>query len=113
MTFERWDVVRVPFPFTDRVAFKARPAVVLSAGRYFNHPVGHVVLAMVTSAGHTAWPLDCPISNLAVAGLPKPSVLRFKLFTLDASLVARVVGKLAPADRKGAEGALRQVLGIR
>lgn len=112
MTFERWEVVRVPFPFTDRNAAKHRPAVVLSDGRAFNGPAGHVVLAMITSAERTSWPLDRRIANLAAAGLPKPSVLRFKLFTLDASLVGGVVGKLAPPDRKAAAVALRQVLGV-
>lgn len=30
MTFDQFTVVRVPFPFTDRIATKNRPALVLS-----------------------------------------------------------------------------------
>ncbi|GIW94907.1 MAG: hypothetical protein KatS3mg110_2948 [Pirellulaceae bacterium] len=35
MTFERFAVVRVPFPFTDREATKNRPALVLSDSAAF------------------------------------------------------------------------------
>ena len=50
-SFERFDIVRVPFPFTDRHADKNRPALVLSDSAAFNRPAGHGVMAMVTSAG--------------------------------------------------------------
>lgn len=98
MTFERGQVLRVPFPFTDRTAHKNRPALVLSDARVFNAPAGHVVLAMITSAKNPPWPLDCPIDDLASAGLPAPSVIRCKLFTLDARLVRGVLGRLTGAD---------------
>ena len=41
MGFDRYAVVRVPFPFTDRNATKNRPAVVLSDAVAFNTPAGH------------------------------------------------------------------------
>ncbi len=100
MAFERWQVVRVPFPFTDRAASKNRPALVLSSAKAFNTPVGHVVLAMITSAHHAPWPLDCAVNDLASAGLPAPSVVRCKLFTLDARLIRGSLGTLAEADAK-------------
>jgi len=98
VTFERGQVVRVPFPFTDRTAGKNRPALVLSAAAAFNTPSGHAVLAMITSAKNAPWPLDCPVTDLASAGLPAPSVVRCKLFTLDARLIGSVLGRLADAD---------------
>ena len=49
MTFERFAVVRVPFPFSDRNSTKNRPAVVLSDATAFNIPAGHSVMAMITS----------------------------------------------------------------
>ena len=91
MGFERFSVVRVPFPFTDRAATKNRPALVLSDAT-FNTPAGHTVLAMITSQGTPPWPLDCPLQDLAAAGLPTASKLRFKLFTLDNRLVRGVLG---------------------
>ncbi|MEO8410830.1 MAG: type II toxin-antitoxin system PemK/MazF family toxin, partial [Propionivibrio sp.] len=92
MSFERFTVVRVPFPFTDRNATKNRPALVLSAADRFNIPAAHSVMAMITSAGNAPWPLDCPIADLQAAGLPASSVVRFKLFTLDDRLVRGELG---------------------
>jgi mRNA interferase MazF len=73
VSFERYDVVRVPFPFSDRNASKNRPALILSDAASFNTPAGHSVMAMITSQGNAPWPLDCPLTNLAVAGLPSAS----------------------------------------
>lgn len=112
MSFERNSVVRVPFPFTDRNASKNRPALVLSDATGFNTPSGHSVMAMITAAENAPWPHDCLITDLAAAGLPHPSRLRFKLFTLDNRLVRGVLGRLAPADAAAAHGALRKVLGV-
>lgn len=112
MSFERFAVVRVPFPFTDRTATKNRPALVLSSAAAFNVPAGHSVMAMITSATNTPWPLDCPIGDLAAAGLPAPSLVRFKLFTLDHRLVRGQLGQLSPADADRVAGGLRHLLGI-
>lgn len=111
MSFERFAVVRVPFPFTDRTAVKNRPALVLSDAAAFNAPAGHSVMAMVTSASNPPWPLDCPVSDLAAAGLPAPSLVRFKLFTLDHRLVRGQLGKLSSADAETVGSALRRLLG--
>lgn len=111
MTFEQGQVLRVPFPFTDRTATKNRPALVLSSGATFNTPIGHAVLAMITSADNAPWPLDCAIIDLATAGLPAPSVIRFKLFTLDHRLVRGVLGQLAAEDWRRVRTAIDQLLG--
>ena len=110
MAFERFAVVRVPFPFTDRNATKNRPALVLSDAAAFNTPAGHSVMAMITSPGHTRWPLDCPLGDLAVAGLPAPSMVRFKLFTLDHRLVRGELGQLSPIDAAAVRAGLTQLL---
>lgn len=112
MIFERFAVVRVPFPLTDRDAVKNRPALVLSSDLAFNTPAGHSVMAMITSAGNAPWPLDCPITDLAAAGLPAPSKVRFKLFTLDHRLVRGQLGMLAPEDRESVQAALGKLLGV-
>ena len=98
MSFDRFAVVRVPFPFTDRHATKNRPALVLSDPVAFNISAGHSVMAMITSQANPPWSLDCPLTDLAAAGLPAPSKVRFKLFTLDHRLVRGALGKLSSAD---------------
>jgi len=99
VNFEAFDVVVVPFPFTDRTTSRRRPALVLSDAVAFNRQVGHSVLAMITSARNSGWPLDVPIADLDAAGLPSASVVRMKLFTLDHQLVIRKAGRLARKDR--------------
>ena len=111
MGFERFSVVRVPFPFTDRVDTKNHPALFLSDAATFNTPTGQTVLAMITSQDTPAWPLDCPLQDLAAAGLPTASKLRFKLFTLYNRLVRGELGKLSKLDeinvRKGMQALLK------
>jgi mRNA interferase MazF len=107
--FDGFDVVRVPFPFTDRKAEKIRPALVVSDRAAFNRPAGHSVMAMITSAGHAPWPLDVPISDLKSAGLPAPSIVRFKLFTLDHRLVRGKLGRLGEGDRAKMQKAIRRL----
>lgn len=111
MIFERFAVVRVPFPFTDRDAAKNRPALVLSSDTAFNTSAGHSVMAMITSETNAPWPLDCPIADLKTAGLPAPSKVRFKLFTLDHRLVRGQLGTLAPDDCGRVQLALKRLLG--
>jgi mRNA interferase MazF len=112
VVFERFAVVRVPFPFTDREATRNRPALVLSDPDAFDTPAGHSVMAMITSAGNPSWPLDCPIADLGAAGLPAPSKVRFKLFTLDHRLVRGRLGRLSADDEARVRQGLARLLGL-
>ena len=108
MICDQWDVVTVPFPFSESSGVKRRPAVVLSA-RAFNG-AGHVVLAMVTTQEHRAWPGDTPLSDREHAGLPRPCMVRLKLFTLDSRLILRRLGSLGPKDVGAVKETLRSFL---
>jgi mRNA interferase MazF len=102
-------VVRVPFPFSERLAVKRRPAVVLSTPSFQLHG-GHVLMAMVTTAERSAWPLDWPILDLEEAGLKMPCLIRMKLFTLDERLLLEPLGQLAMRDQEGVAGRLADLL---
>ena len=97
-TCNRFDSVKIPFPFTDRREHKNRPAVILSTAQSFNHLIGHSIMAMITSAQHTPWPLETPINDLDSAGLPAASINRLKLFTLDHRLIIDNFGHLSAKD---------------
>ena len=107
MSCDAFEVVVVPFPFTDSDQSVKRPAVVISR-RAFNAE-GHTVMAMITDARNQAWPLDIHIDYQA-AGLKMPSVVRMKFFTVDNRLVIRSIGRLSPVDRQELLDSLRQVL---
>ena len=104
MICDRWDVVVVPFPFSDKAAEKRRPALVLSSTTF--NGAGHTILAMITTRGHHPWPGDCKLEDLAEAGLPLPCIVRLKLFTLDNRIILRRLGRLTDIDRARVESSL-------
>ncbi len=108
MTCDPWEVVVVPFPFTERPGAKRRPAVVLS-NRGFNQN-GHTILAMITTRAHPPWPGDLEIADLEASGLQVPCIIRLKLFTLDNRLMLRRLGRLSEPDREAAGREVRQTL---
>jgi mRNA interferase MazF len=108
--FEPWDIVKVPFPYTDRPVRQSRPALVLAAGDLQKRH-GLLWLAMITSATHHCWPGDVVISDLEDAGLPVPSIVRpAKIATIDAQDAARL-GILSASDRGPVRLYLRERLG--
>ncbi len=96
-TFKQGDVVRVPFPYTDRNTRQRRPALVVSNGGVGDHGALLWVL-MITSADNRPWPADVPLGlTYGDAGLPAPSVVRTaKIATIDAS-AAEAVGAVDAA----------------
>ena len=96
MTFEAFDVVVVPFPFTDRQAARRRPALIVSS-TYFNETHDESILAMITSA-RSGWPSDTALRDWREAGLDVPCKVRFKLFTLNGHLILRKIGALSRRD---------------
>jgi mRNA interferase MazF len=111
-TCDRYDVVRVPFPFTDRKASKIRPALVISSAKHFHVKSGLIIMAMITSVKpHRALlSTDVLIKNFKYAGLPVPSILRFKLFTLDSRLILGRLGKFAEQDQDAVQKKLKEIL---
>ena len=107
MTCDAFEVVVVPFPFTDSDQSAKRPAAVVSR-RAFNAE-GHTVMVMITDARNPPRPLDIRIDHQS-AGLKMPSVVRMKFFTLDNRLIIRSIGRLSPVDRQQLLDSLRQLL---
>lgn len=108
MISEAWDVVVVPFPFSERPGAKKRPALVLSRSSF--NRAGHTAMAMITTRAHRPWPGDVEIEKLEQAGLPLPCIVRLKLFTLDNRLLMSRLGSLSPVDRRSVASALRSTL---
>jgi mRNA interferase MazF len=95
-SFRAGTVVVVPFPYSDRLAEKRRPAVVISGeavGR-----AGVVWIAMITSARNDPLADDWPIHDLAATGLVVPSVVRpVKIACIEPSRILRAIGALPAA----------------
>jgi mRNA interferase MazF len=107
--FDVWDVVRVPFPYTDRPIREYRPALVIGAGG-IEKDHGLLWVLMITSASNRGWPGDVEVSNLEVAGLPAASVVRTaKIATIECKEANRI-GVLPTSDRKNVRLLVRKTL---
>lgn len=83
-TFERGDLIKVPFPYTDRATRQRRPALVIGADE-LQSDHGLLWVLMITSAENRGWPGDVPVHDHRAAGLPAPSLVRTaKIATIDA-----------------------------
>ncbi|MDP2805541.1 MAG: type II toxin-antitoxin system PemK/MazF family toxin [Gallionellaceae bacterium] len=111
MTFKAFDVVAVPFPFTDRDAVKRRPALVVSSA-LFNKNHDQLVLAMITTSTNNVWLSDVALDNWQEAGLKVACHFRLKLFTLDQNLVLKTIGHLSPQDVKSVQGVFTKYINM-
>ena len=89
-TFKAGDIVRVPFPYTDRNTRQHRPALIISNGTVGDN--GELLwVLMITSAENKPWTGDVRISGHSDAGLPAPSVIRtVKIATIEAAKASRL-----------------------
>jgi mRNA interferase MazF len=84
--FSQGDIVRVPFPYTDRPVRQHRPALVVSTGGIGEN--GALLwVVMITSSENRPWAGDVSFgSRYQEAGLPAPSVIRpAKIATIEAA----------------------------
>ncbi len=108
--YQPFDIVVVPFPFTDRTTLKRRPALVLSAPT-FTDDSDHVIAAMVTTT-QLRWPSDVALRDAEAAGLVIGSWVRFKIFTLPVDLIVRPLGRLSGPDGERVRQGVRSTLPI-
>jgi mRNA interferase MazF len=95
--FRAGDVIVVPFPYSDRLAQKRRPALVVSNDDLL--ALGLIWAVMITSAKNSSHPSDYALNDLARAGLSAPSVVRpSKIACLEPSRVLRVAGALSKIE---------------
>jgi mRNA interferase MazF len=100
--FEPWDIIKVPFPYTDRPVRQRRPALVVAATA-LQAEHGLLWVLMITSAENRGWQGDVSISDLTHSGLSAESVVRTaKIATIEAKDAERI-GRLPLIDRKAVE----------
>lgn len=108
MTFSRWDVVAVAFPFLEGTDAKRRPALVVSSDR-LRQEHGIYWIAMITTAKSGRRTGDVPVSDLARAGLPEDCVIRLsRIAAVSDVQIARRLGEIPPKDRNAVSALLRR-----
>jgi mRNA interferase MazF len=108
-TSDVWDIVKVPFPYTDRPTRQHRPALIVA--RQGGNLSGDVLwVLMITSSENRGWSGDVVISDFMRAGLPAASIVRTaKIATID-SADAQQLGTLPASDRPAVTMSLRKQL---
>lgn len=87
-SFERWDVFKFPYPYTNRPVTEHRPALLVAV---IDEDPGLLSVMMMTSAGNRFSPSDVAIGDAGAVGLPAPSVVpTARIATVDTVLAARL-----------------------
>ena len=112
MTFQRGDVVLVPFPFSDLSTTKVRPAVVVSSALYHETEPDLLLAALTSRVAAATGPFDYVLSDWREARLRFASALKPVLFTLDPARVVHTIGALSAADLAQIDQRLRRALAL-
>src|SRR5580704_15828486 len=111
MLFEFGDVVLVPFPFTNHVTSKKRPAVIVSNRSYNSVRPDVVVMAITGQLRASPGRGDVRVEQWQAAGLIKPSAIKPIFATLEQALVLRQLGTLGVGDRAALRESVGEMLG--
>lgn len=112
MTCDKWDIVLVPFPFTNLRSIKKRPALIISPNWYNSGP--DVVILFITSNiksfGRSG---DYIIQNWQESGLPKPSMARMKFATIERAIIIKKLGRITSIDQDVIGNELQTFFGLK
>jgi mRNA interferase MazF len=107
--FKRYDIVSVPFPYTDRAALERRPALV-SSNRSLESRHGLLWVLMITAAENRSWHSYVPIPDHFATGLPILSIVRpTKIATVETRR-ARKCGRVPAATAAAVAEALNAIV---
>jgi mRNA interferase MazF len=93
--FKKWEIILVPFPFTDLTTNKKRPALIVSNNNY--NKSDNLIIALITS-NIRDFQDDYKIIKWSEAGLPKESMIKMKFATVDKSIIIKKLGTLKKED---------------
>lgn len=111
--YEKGDVILVPFPFSNQIAVKKQPAVIISSNAYNNISSDVVIMAITSQTGKTIGIGECLITNWQDAGLLKSSAIKTAISTIEKQLVIRKLGTLSHNDLLSMDNALKEFLDLK
>jgi mRNA interferase MazF len=109
--FDFGDIVLVSFPFTNQQGFKQRPAVVISS-KVYNRTKSDLILMAITSQTRLQNEFAAiSIQHWQQGGLLKESVIKPVIFTVEKSLIKKVLGFLSETDKQRLKQTLALIVG--
>lgn len=97
ITFNKGDVILIPFPFTDLSATKQRPALIISSDQFNNNHKDVIVMAISSQIPYQIPEDEYLLSpaDMKTSGLPRKSVIKLgKVVTINQSLIIKKLGKI-------------------
>lgn len=110
---KRGDIILVPFPLTDLLNRKVRPAVVISSANTIDVAVAFIssVIPKVPAKFDFVLPDSHP--DFFLTGLKKSSVFKMnKVLTLERSIIVRRLGNVSPTIQKELDTRIKLAFGI-
>ena len=94
MSYKRWDIVLIKFPFTDLSEYKLRPALVISNEKFNDHD-NLMLIGIYGNKWLTEYSMKLEQDDLKEWKLKKQSFFRFhNIFSLHKNLIEKNVAKL-------------------
>jgi mRNA interferase MazF len=112
MPFDFGDVVLVSFPYTNQIASKKRPAVVVSQLAYARFRSDLVLMPITSQIRPSPGFAEFLMADWQSANLLKPSVVKPVFATLEQILVVKQLGQFSAADKAGLKVVIRQAIGV-
>ncbi len=101
-------IILVRYPFSDLSNAKVRPAVIVNAP----HSSQDILIVPLTSKTGSLIDGEFVLSNQAAAGLNVVTAVKRGIYTINISLVIKVVGRLDDVDIDKLEQSLRGWVGL-
>ncbi len=110
-TCNRGDIVFVSVRFSDESGAKKRPAVVVSVDAVHESRVDALIVPLTTNLNMRRFG-DYLLLDWAGAGLPRASMAKGVIETVDRAAFESTLGQLSDRDLAAVESTLRMVLGL-
>jgi mRNA interferase MazF len=107
-SFLRHNVILVRYPFSDLSSSKIRPAVVVSAA----HVSRDLLIVPITSRLTGLLSGEFALKEWRTAGLNVPSAAKRGIYTVEDSLVIKLLGQLAAVDASQLDTSIRAWLAL-
>lgn len=104
MNYSKGDIILLPYPFTNLIANKVRPAVVVgSDGEKYDD----IFVVPLTSKIYTLSENEFCLENWKESGLNVPTAVKRGCILIDVELVIKKVGVLSTADLTSVNNSLK------